>query len=59
MIKEGKMALTIAMLLKDKCHSCDKAKRECHFFRNFHVPDTDSEDCIACINAHMGAINDK
>ena len=59
MIEEGKMALTIAMLLKDKCHSCDKAKRECHFFHAFHVPDTDSEECIACIKAHHGASYDK
>lgn len=59
MIKEGKMAMVIAMLLKDKCHSCDKAKTECHFFRNFHVPDTDSDICRACIDAHMGATNDK
>lgn len=54
--EKAQMTVTIASCMQSMCHKCPQAKREIHFCKCFSVPDTEKDECKACLEAQRKKI---
>ena len=47
--ERAQMTIVIASCMQSMCHKCPQAKVEKYFCKSFSVPDTEKDECKACL----------